>query len=96
LALARTIRRRSRQGRNACRAATTPGGDLQEGELLLWRAVALDPDDPRMRAMLADVLRLSGERDQALAHAVIAMGILERAGSGRELAHARGLVATLR
>ena len=46
--------------------------------------------------MLADVLRLGGERDQPLAHAVIAMGILERAGSGRELAHARGLVATLR
>ena len=72
------------------------GGDLQEGERLLRRAVALDPVDPRMRLMLANVLRISGERDQALAHAAIAMGLLERAGSVRELADARGLVASMR
>jgi hypothetical protein len=46
--------------------------------------------------MLANVLRISGERDQALAHAAIAMGILERAGSAREVADARGLIASLR
>ena len=46
--------------------------------------------------MLANVLGISGERGQALVHAVIAMGILERARSARELADARSLVANLR
>jgi len=72
------------------------GGDPQEGQRLLQHAVALDPDDPRMRLMLANVFRISGKRDQALAHAAIALGILEREGSARDLADARGLVASLR
>jgi tetratricopeptide (TPR) repeat protein len=72
------------------------GGDPREGERLLRRAVALDPNDPRMRLMLANILQVAGERDEALAHAAIAMGILEHAGSASELADARGLVASLR
>ena len=38
------------------------GGDAQEGERLLRRAVALDPDDTRMRLMLANVAQAAGER----------------------------------
>ena len=38
------------------------GGDPREGERLLRRAVALDPDDTRMRLMLANVAQAAGER----------------------------------
>ena len=72
------------------------GGDPQWGERLLRRAVTLDPDDPHTRLLLANVLRNAGDRDQALTHAAIALGILEHAGSANELADARGLVARLR
>jgi hypothetical protein len=46
--------------------------------------------------MLASALRSAGQHDQALAHASIALGILEHAGSASELADARGLVVSLR
>jgi cytochrome c-type biogenesis protein CcmH/NrfG len=37
------------------------GGDPRERERLLRRAVSLDPDDPRVRLMLANVAQ-AGER----------------------------------
>jgi thioredoxin-like negative regulator of GroEL len=58
--------------------------------------VALDPDDPQLRLMLANVLRVAGERDEALAHAAVAQGIFEHAGSATELAVARDVVVSLR
>lgn len=71
------------------------GGDRQEAERLLRRAVALDPDDARMRLMLAGVLQEAGRRDEARTHARLALGVLERDGPEDELATARTLVASL-
>ena len=71
------------------------GGDRQEAERLLRRAVAIEPEDARMRLMLADVLRAAGQRDEARAHALAALGALERDGSEDDRATARMLVASL-
>lgn len=71
------------------------GGDRQEAERLLRRAVALEPDDARMRLMLAGVLQEAGQRDEARLHARAALGVLERDGPEDELVTARTLVASL-
>lgn len=71
------------------------GGDRQEAERLLRRAVAIEPHDARMRLMLADILRAAGQRDEARAHALAALGTLERDGSENDLATARTLIARL-
>ena len=39
------------------------GGDAREGELLLRRAAASDPDDRRIRGMLANAAQIVGGRD---------------------------------
>jgi tetratricopeptide (TPR) repeat protein len=71
------------------------GGDPAEGTRLLQSAVALNPDDPKMRLMLAKVLDAIGQRDAARQQASIALGILERAGPANELATARIFVASV-
>jgi len=71
------------------------GGDRQEAERLLRRAVAIEPEDARMRLMLANVLQEVGQRDEARAHAMAALGTLERDGPEDDLAIARTLVASL-
>jgi tetratricopeptide (TPR) repeat protein len=72
------------------------GGDIREGERLLRRAVALDPGDPRARLLLAQVLGATGEGEEAIAHAAVAVSILERSGAASEVAAARGVLAALR
>jgi tetratricopeptide (TPR) repeat protein len=72
------------------------GGDVEEGARLLQSAVALQPDDPKMRLMLAKVLDAIGQRDAARQHASIALDILERAGPADELATARIFIASVR
>lgn len=71
------------------------GGDRQEAERLLRRAVALDPVDGRVRLILANVLQENGQRDEARMHALAALGVLERDGPPDDLATARTLLASL-
>ncbi|MFN8641772.1 MAG: tetratricopeptide repeat protein [Candidatus Binatia bacterium] len=71
------------------------GGDRQEAVRLLRRAVAIEPDDARMRLMLASALQAVGQRDEARAHALAALGSLERDGSEDDRETARTLVASL-
>jgi tetratricopeptide (TPR) repeat protein len=71
------------------------GGDRQEAARLLRRAVVLDPDDARMRLMLANVLEEMGQRDEARTHALAALDTLQRDGAADDLATARTLVASL-
>jgi tetratricopeptide (TPR) repeat protein len=71
------------------------GGDTEEGERLLRRAVALDPDEPHMRIMLARLLQTTGKRDEARMNAAVALSILERAGPSTEMDSARTLIAGL-
>jgi len=72
------------------------GGDADEGLRLLRRAVALSPEDAKLRLALAHVLDAAGQRDEALLHASVALVILERAGPADQLADARTLVASVR
>jgi tetratricopeptide (TPR) repeat protein len=71
------------------------GGDPQEGARLLRRAVELDPDDAKMRLLLATVLQAVGQDAAAREHAAVALGILERTGPADELATARTFVASI-
>ncbi|MEO8605289.1 MAG: hypothetical protein ABI629_22155 [bacterium] len=71
------------------------GGDRDEGERLMRRAVAVDAENPRLRLLLASFLETSGRRDEARTQASVAVGILERTGPPNELANARTLVAGL-
>lgn len=71
------------------------GGDRQEAVRLLRRAVEIEPDDARLHLMLATALRAIGRRDEARAHALVALGSLERDGSADDRETARTLVASL-
>ena len=70
------------------------GGDAQEGERLLRRAVGLAPDDPHIRVMLASLLRAT-QPEEARNHAAVALHILERSGPSTEVDNVRTLMARL-
>jgi len=59
------------------------GGDRQEAERLMRRAVALDPDDPQVRIMLAKLLWSIGKCDEAQMQTALAVGNVRIAPTGR-------------
>jgi hypothetical protein len=69
------------------------GGDRREGERLLRRAAALDPDDPRVRLMLANVAQAGSH--EALGHAAIAPPIRPERRIWSERVDARSVLASL-
>lgn len=71
------------------------GGDRPEAVRLLRRAIAIEPDDARMRLLLAGALQAVGQRDEARAHALAALSTLERDGSDDDRETARTLIASL-
>ena len=71
------------------------GGDEDEGERLLRRAVELAPEDPATRLELAKALAEKGDDDAALQEANTVLALAKGAGApeaseARELAHALG------
>jgi tetratricopeptide (TPR) repeat protein len=72
------------------------GGDPNEAERLLRRAVELDPDWALARLYLAEALAAVGARDQAETQAHYALEIAERKGRTAQAEQARTLIARLR
>jgi tetratricopeptide (TPR) repeat protein len=71
------------------------GGSRKEGEALLRRALALDPDLFGARVELARALDARGERKQARAEAQGALAVAERRGDAADIVTARDLLNQL-
>jgi len=71
------------------------GGDRAEGERLVRRALALDPDYFDARMTLAETLDADGRKSDALAEARRALDTAERQKDDDDAAAARRLVAKL-
>ena len=71
------------------------GGSRKEGEVLLRRALALDPDLFGARVELARGLDASGDRKQARTEAQGALAVAERKGDAKDVATARKLLNEL-
>jgi tetratricopeptide (TPR) repeat protein len=71
------------------------GGDAAEGERLVRRALAIDPDYAEARLVLAEALAQDGRTAEAEAEARRALETADRQGSAGDAAAARRLLATL-
>jgi hypothetical protein len=71
------------------------GGDATEGERLLRRALAIDPNYLTPRLTLVDALRARGATDEARSEATRALAIAERKGSTTDADAARAHLRAL-
>jgi len=71
------------------------GGDDEEGERLIRRAVELAPDNPAVRPELAKALAEKGEDEKALEEARGVIVLASRSRSSGELREARRLATDL-
>jgi tetratricopeptide (TPR) repeat protein len=71
------------------------GGDAAEGERLVRRALAIDPDYAEAHLVLAEALAHDGRTAEAQAEARRALDAATRQGSAGDAAAARQLLATL-
>ncbi len=71
------------------------GGDRAEGERLVRRALAVDPDYAEARLLLAEILAGSGRTTEATREARRALATAERQGSAADADAARRLLASL-
>ncbi len=83
------------KGSLLCNLPRLLGGDTAEGERLLRRAIAIDPDYFTPRLTLAESLRGHGEVTEAREQAERALAIAERKGDADDARDARELLATL-
>jgi tetratricopeptide (TPR) repeat protein len=72
------------------------GGDVDEGERLLRRAIELEPDYFGARMRLAEALADSGRKSEARAEAERALATAERKADAGDMAAARQLLDTLK
>jgi tetratricopeptide (TPR) repeat protein len=71
------------------------GGDAAEGERLVRRALAVDPDYVDARLLLAETLASHGQKTEARAEATRALETAEREQDAGDVAAAHRLLATL-
>jgi tetratricopeptide (TPR) repeat protein len=71
------------------------GGDAAEGERLVRRALAIDPDYVSARIALAEALEARGARDEARAEADRALAVAERRRDEEDVARIRTLLGRL-
>jgi tetratricopeptide (TPR) repeat protein len=86
----------SSKGQLLLRLPRLLGGDAQQGEAMLRRAIQLDPNAFSSRLILAKTCEARGDRDEALSFATRALQIAREQGRADKVAEAQATLAELR